>query len=263
MNSLFSAAPTVAAWQVAVTAVVGGAVGIGSGGLAVFLEKREKLEEEELEEKAAYETESAEKLAKAREAGDPEPKILAWKMETYGWTWIERILVPLLAAGLFGLFAFHQGWNTTLWFHLLWVAVLCHIIGFDLKHRLILNVVTYPSVLVALALSQLTPELNFGTALAGAVLLGLFFFLPAIAFRGSIGLGDAKLAVLVGATTGLDFSVPDGIRAIYAAAYGIILGGVVSFLLLITRVAGLRDPIPYGPFICAGAIIVLYAFPLS
>jgi hypothetical protein len=31
--------------------------------------------------------------------------------------------------------------------------------------------------------------------------------------------------------------------------------------LLVTRVRRLKDPIPYGPFLCAGAALILYLGP--
>jgi leader peptidase (prepilin peptidase)/N-methyltransferase len=37
----------------------------------------------------------------------------------------------------------------------------------------------------------------------------------------------------------------------------IIIGAVVSLILLLTKMRGLRDPIPYGPFLIAGAMVTL------
>jgi Flp pilus assembly protein protease CpaA len=247
--ALNASAPSVLWWQVVVTALIGVAVGVASGWLTVRLEAVEKLEQEELDERKEYEAEK----------GDD---ALPWKMESYGWTWIERWLSPLVGALLFGLFAYHQGWNRNLLIDLVWVAVLINISAFDLKHRLILNRVSYPAVVLAFAAVPLTPGLTFQAALIGGVSLGLFFFIFSVISRGGIGMGDAKLAVFVGAITGFDVSTPAGPRALVAAFYGVILGGVVTLLLLITRVKGLKDAIPYGPFICLGAIIVLYqSFP--
>jgi len=236
-------------WQVLVTGAIGAGVGVGSGWLSVVLEGVEKLEQEELDERKEYET------GKSEDA-------LPWKMESYGWTWIERWVSPLAGAALFGLFAYHQGWNRNLLINLVWVSILLHISTFDLKHRLILNWISYPAVILAFAAVAITPGLTYQAALIGAVALGLFFFLFSVVTRGGIGMGDAKLAVFVGAITGFDASTLTGPRALLAAFYGVMLGGVVTVFLLITRIRGLKDAIPYGPFICLGAIIALYqSFP--
>jgi Flp pilus assembly protein protease CpaA len=245
---------------VAGAALAGAAIGLGSGWVATLFERSEKLEEEENEERLQYERDVADLQAKAaaegREPGSAEP----WVGERYGWTWLETGLSPLLGAIGFAAFTAHGPVDHGLLIHLLWVAVFVHIVSFDLKHRLILNRVTYPSIAVALALAQVSPGLSIVRALIGAGGVALFFFLQNLVSRGSIGLGDAKLGALVGAVTGAG---PDAahLGAVYAVIYAIFLGGATALLLLITRLRRLKDPIPYGPFLCAGAAIILYQGP--
>ena len=246
---------------VAIGAAAGGAVlGLGSGWLAVKLERLERLAEEEREERAEYESEVATAAARAREAGEPVPAAEPWVSEKYGWTWMERVLGPALMAGGFGAFVAHGPLDGGLVIHLLWAAVLVHILVFDLKHRLILNKITYPAIFLAIALAQVSPGLTVTRALIGCLGVALFFFVLNIISRGSIGLGDAKLGGLVGAVSGAGVD-PGHLGAIYATIYAILLGGAVALLLLITRVRRLKDPIPYGPFLCAGAAIILYQGP--
>ena len=134
------------------------------------------------------------------------------------------------------------------------------IVGFDLKHRLILNRVTYPAIVVALALSPVSPGLDLWRALGGAVAIGLFFVVQNVVSRGGIGLGDAKLGALVGAICGLGLDLHH-IGAVYAVIYAIFLGGAVALLLLVLRIRSLKDPIPYGPFLCVGAGVILFLGP--
>ncbi len=251
-------------WQVVLAVVVGATIGAGSAWFAVFIEKREKLEAEEDEEHREYDNENAATISRATAEGEDVPEFPAWQGERYGWTWLEKFLVPGLTAGLFGLFTFHQGMvdaanhlNTTLLIRLFWVAVLVHILSFDVKHRLILNVITYPAVPVALALAPFTANLGFMPALAGCVICALFFLVFSLISKGGIGLGDAKLGAVIGAIGGFDLG-QGRFNAIYALTYGVFLGGATAMLLLVTRVRGLKDPIPYGPFLCAGAALILY-----
>jgi prepilin signal peptidase PulO-like enzyme (type II secretory pathway) len=245
---------------VAGAAAAGAVVGLGAGLASTLLERVERLEEEENEERLQYERDIAAAREQAVAAGDPAPAAEEWAGERYGWTWLERLLAPALTALGFGIFAAHEMPGYTLLIHLLWLAVFVHIVVFDLKHRLILNRITYPSLAVALALAQLSPGLTIVRALIGAAGVALFFFLQNLASRGSIGLGDAKLGALVGAVTGAG---PDAahLGAVYAVIYAVFLGGAAALILLITRVRHLKDPIPYGPFLCAGAAIILYQGP--
>jgi Flp pilus assembly protein protease CpaA len=240
--------------------VAGGVVGLGSGWLAVALERREQLEEEEHQERLEYERDLADEHARASTAGETPAEAKAWSGERYGWTWLERWLSPALGAVGFGAFALHEplGWGLVI--HLFWVAVFVQIVNFDLKHRLILNVITYPSILLALVLSEWSPGVTVTSAVIGAGGVAAFFVVQNLVSRGSIGLGDAKLGALVGAVTGAG---PTGahLGAVYAVVAGVFIGGAVAIVLLVTRVRGLKDPIPYGPFLCAGAALILYLGP--
>ncbi|HEV7677370.1 MAG TPA: A24 family peptidase [Candidatus Dormibacteraeota bacterium] len=240
-------------------AAVGGALaGLLSGRAAVWLERAEKLEEEEAEDRQAYEQEVALAVEAAANQTQPAPVAEPWKGERYGLTWLEKYLSPLLGAIGFAAFTAHDLPGAGLAIHLVWVAALVHILAFDLKHRLILNRVTYPAVVVALALSPLSPGLTFPRALFGAVVVWLFFMVQSLAFGGSaIGQGDAKLGALVGATTGLALD-SSHLGALYAVITAVLLGGAAAVVLLVTRIRGLKDPIPYGPFLCAGAALIMF-----
>ena len=242
----------------------GAAVGLGTGWLNVVLERVERLHQEEDEERTEYEVEVAKEADAARERGEPAAEAAPWLPEKYGWTWLEWGLGPVLGALSFGLFA---GRETLTWAALetfLWMAVFVQIVLFDLKHRLILDKITYPAIVVAVVLSAVTPGLSFTRSLIGGVVIGGFFLLFHLISRHGIGLGDAKLGALIGAVTGLGLDSPDHLQAIYAVTGGVFLGGIVALLLLVTRVRSLKDPIPYGPFLCAGAVLVLFqSLPLT
>jgi prepilin signal peptidase PulO-like enzyme (type II secretory pathway) len=224
--------------------VAGAVVGLGTGWLNVVLERVEGLRQEEDEERAEYEAEVAKGADAARERGEQPEAAAPWLPEKYGWTWLEWGLAPVLGALTFGLFA---GRQTLTWAALetfLWMAVFVQIVLFDLKHRLILDKITYPAIVVAV--------------------IGGFFLLFHLISRHGIGLGDAKLGALIGAVTGLGLDSPNHLQAVYAVTGGVFLGGAVALLLLVTRVRSLKDPIPYGPFLCAGAVLVLFqSLPLT
>ena len=244
----------------AVAAPIGAAAGLGVGALCVVLERVEGLEREEREDREAYERDAAARAVAAAEAGEPVPPADAWKPERYGWTWLERVLAPVLCAMGFAAFAAHEPFDRGLVIHLLWLVVLTQVLVFDLKHRLILNRVTYPAIVLALALATFSPGMTLPRAVAGGLVVGVFFLGMNIVSRGGIGLGDAKLGVLVGALCGVSLDL-NHIGAVYAVIYAIFLGGAVALALLVLRLRSMRDPIPYGPFLCIGAAILLFLGP--
>ncbi|MDQ6846232.1 MAG: A24 family peptidase [Candidatus Dormibacteraeota bacterium] len=244
----------------AVAAPVGAVVGLGAGWLSVTLEKVERLQAEDREDRDAYERDVAAATLAAAQAGEAPPRAEPWPEERYGWTWLERVLCPIAGAVGFAAFAAHEPAGKDLVIHLLWVAVFVQIVGFDLKHRLILNRVTYPAIVLAVALSPISPGLDLWRSLGGAVAIGLFFLVQNVVSRGGIGLGDAKLGALVGAICGLGLDLHH-IGAAYAVIYAIFLGGAVALLLLLLRIRSLKDPIPYGPFLCIGGSFILFWGP--
>jgi leader peptidase (prepilin peptidase)/N-methyltransferase len=236
----------------------GAAVGLGAGGLSVLLERWERLREEEDEERVEYEAEVARHADEARARGEAPEAAPPWQPERYGWTWLEWGLAPVLCAFGFSLFAGRPGIGWSTLEDLLWVAVFVHVIVVDIKHRLILDKVTYPAIALALILAAVTPGLSIVRAALGAAVVGGFFVVMHLVSRRGIGLGDAKLGALVGAVTGLGFDSVAHLQALDAVVAAILFGGAVALLLLVTRLRSLKDPIPYGPFLCAGAALVLF-----
>jgi prepilin signal peptidase PulO-like enzyme (type II secretory pathway) len=134
-------------------------------------------------------------------------------------------------------------------------AVLVLVTITDVEHRLILNRVTFPAMVIA----ALTSPIRFGPgwyfAFVGAAIGFIFFKLAVIVGnrtigRGAMSEGDVTLAAYVGLITGFP-------GMIVALVIAILAGGLISFLLLLTRVVNLRSGIPYGPFIAIGGFVTM------
>ncbi len=166
-----------------------------------------------------------------------------------------QVAGPVVAsAALFGLFAWRFGPQPVLLIKSLWVAVLVQVIFFDAEHRLILDRVVAPAAALALVLSPVTPGLGLLPALIGGLGAGLAFL--ALALLGAwlfkaeaMGLGDVKLAALLGLLLGRE--------TVTAVSIGVILAGGVALTLVLLRRRGMRDSIPYGPFLATGALAAL------
>jgi leader peptidase (prepilin peptidase)/N-methyltransferase len=180
---------------------------------------------------------------------------------------LDRLLMPALGAIFFFLFALQLGVQPLLFIDSVYVALLVQVLAFDLKTRYILDLVMFPSWVIAFALAFVTPWTpaltwpwpDWRTApvaalIAGGVFFLLFFGGQAIFGAEAFGFGDVKLAVLIGMATGLS-----NLRVVHALLYGVFLGGFVAIILLITRIRNMREAVPYGPFLVLGTLITLYA----
>jgi leader peptidase (prepilin peptidase)/N-methyltransferase len=112
------------------------------------------------------------------------------------------------------------------------------------------NVVTYPAIIGAFIIGMTMTGADRLDVVLGGLVFGGLLFVPSILSGGAMGMGDVKLALFVGFALGLSFVIP----AMILMALG---GGAAAIFLLVTRVRGRRDPIPYAPFIAAGAFIVM------
>ncbi len=149
----------------------------------------------------------------------------------------------------------------------------------DLLQRRILDVITYPCLLLALVLRLALvgvggPEAGLLSGVLGGLLGGLLFVLAA--WRGKMGWGDAKLMAAVGAI----FGYPDVVALLVFVSLAGALQAVVSLLwqgaawqtlrgaarrwavrarLLVAEEAPfLQRKIPYGVAIAAGSVWALF-----
>ncbi len=177
-------------------------------------------------------------------------------------------LVELLTGALFFLAFWYFGLTAQFGITAFWCCVFLVIIFIDWEHKLILNKVTYPMAVVALVIlafdslsrGSLTPgNLSFlpldkpgilSGVIGGAVGLGFFLLIFLINPRG-MGLGDVKLAGLIGLVTGWPL-------VIVALLIGILIGGLAAIVLLSLKLKGRKDVIPYGSFLAIGPIITLF-----
>jgi prepilin signal peptidase PulO-like enzyme (type II secretory pathway) len=123
--------------------------------------------------------------------------------------------------------------------------------GTDLLRYRVPNVITYPGILLALAAAALMPNAGLASALGAAAVGGGAFLVMAILTRGGIGLGDVKLAALIGAGLGL----PAAYQALFL---GVLAGGLVMAVLLAAGLVSRRQALPYAPFLALAAVAVIY-----
>ena len=135
----------------------------------------------------------------------------------------------------------------------------------DLDVRRLPDRIVLPAYGVGVALLGAVDALRgdagaFGTAAIGAGAGVLFFYTPYRAKPGGMGLGDVKLAGVLGLFLG-QLGVAQLVVGLFG---GFVLGGVFGVVLLLTRRAGRRSAIPFGPWMLAGAWLgVLVGQPIA
>jgi leader peptidase (prepilin peptidase) / N-methyltransferase len=94
-------------------------------------------------------------------------------------------------------------------------------------------------------------------ALLGGLALAGFYLLLMVISPSGMSLGDVKLAASLGTLLAWF-----GWRLLLAGGFaGFLLGGVFAGALLVSRRADRKQPIPFGPFMIAGAILAVVAWP--
>ncbi|TFV66049.1 UNVERIFIED_ORG: prepilin peptidase [Bacillus sp. AZ43] len=177
-----------------------------------------------------------------------------WTGPSEGRAAIRRPVVEVGTAVLFGLTAgrFVASWELPAFLVLAAVGVLLAVI--DLQHRLLPNRVVLPALGVGAGLLALAaavegswrPLLSAGV---GAVALFAVFLVLALISPRSLGMGDVKLAALLGLYLGW---LGAGVVVVGAAA-GFVVQAVLALGLLATRRVGLKGELPFGPAMLIGA----------
>ena len=121
----------------------------------------------------------------------------------------------------------------------------------DLEHRLILNRVVYPAIALAFLALILIPNSGIISAVIGGVTGAGILLLLALLFPSGMGMGDVKLAALIGLLVGFP-------QVFIALLICFVLGGVVASGLLLARLKGRKDPIPFAPFLIIGLITTVF-----
>ncbi|HEX5852272.1 MAG TPA: prepilin peptidase [Solirubrobacteraceae bacterium] len=122
----------------------------------------------------------------------------------------------------------------------------------DLEHRIIPNRITALGALLALGIGlALDPSGEPERLLAGAG-AGGFLLLAALAYPGGMGMGDVKLAGMMGLFLG---------AAVAPAILIALITGVLLGMVVIARKGareGRKTAVPFGPFLALGALSAIF-----
>ena len=120
----------------------------------------------------------------------------------------------------------------------------------DLETRRLPNRIVVPAAALVLVAHLATEPGHWATWLAATFGTAAGFFALYLVYPAGLGLGDVKLALLLGATLG---------SAILPALLLGTLAGAVPAIVALARhgAAARKHALPYGPFLAFGAIVTL------
>ena len=164
----------------------------------------------------------------------------------------------VVVGGMFAGAACLVGLRWSLPAYLWFVAVTALLGAIDVRRRLIPNRILLPGTGVGMALLAAAAGMQGRMGdLPEALLAGLGYFcvllVPALLTGGAIGMGDVKLAFLLGLFAGYG----NWEAAVAAGIGAFILAGAGAVLLILFRLLTRHDAIPFGPFMVTAAWIAI------
>ncbi len=158
----------------------------------------------------------------------------------------------------------------------IFVSLIVPLVFIDLRHKLLPNRITYPGFIILLILRAVAPDPatlanarrmfgiegapDWGVALIssamGAIVGGGSLWLVREAYLRlrkveGMGLGDAKMMMMVGAFLGWQLTL-------LTIFIGSLLGSIIGILLIATRGGNMKMEIPFGVFLGPAGIIALF-----
>jgi leader peptidase (prepilin peptidase)/N-methyltransferase len=169
-------------------------------------------------------------------------------------------LIEIATAALFALSAwkFELSVEAFVYAAFFWVLVVLTVI--DIDHKLLPNRVVYPAFILGWAGLTIAALVDgepgrLAEAAVGALIFGGFFFVVAFIVPAGMGMGDVKLALVLGTFLG------------YIEAPGVVLVGMfLSFLaggligiIILARGGSRKTQVPFGPYLALGSTVAVFA----
>jgi leader peptidase (prepilin peptidase)/N-methyltransferase len=164
-------------------------------------------------------------------------------------------LVELSTAALCALVIVAKGTDWDAWLGIAMVLTLVPVAFIDFEHRIIPNRILAPAAVVAVAIVAVgNPDRLPEHLMAGAA-AGGFLLLAVLAYPRGMGMGDVKLAAVLGLFLG---------KSVGPAMLAALLSGTLVGAVIIARMgaqAGRKTAVPFGPFLALGALVGLFVGP--
>jgi leader peptidase (prepilin peptidase)/N-methyltransferase len=163
-------------------------------------------------------------------------------------------VVEALTAAAFAGAALTRGVDDDLALWLPFAAVLIAVAGIDLDHRIIPNRIVLPAAVWGLAATILFRPDNIDDSLIAGGIAFTALLLAALAYPAGMGMGDVKLAGVMGIYLG------SGVAPAMLVAF--LAGSVVGVAIIAREGRDARKKgVPFGPFLALGGLVGIFAGP--
>ena len=162
-------------------------------------------------------------------------------------------IVEAVTAALLVAVVLDKGADSDALLGIAFVILLVPVTLIDLDHRIIPNTLMLVGTVVSVALVLLTDPGALTEHLIAAAAAGGFLLIAALAYPAGMGMGDVKLAAVMGLFLGRNVA-----PAMFVA---LITGSVVGALIIAKKGAkeGRKTAIPFGPYLAFGGLVGLFA----
>jgi leader peptidase (prepilin peptidase)/N-methyltransferase len=176
---------------------------------------------------------------------------------------IRYPLVELLTAVLFVLLYRKLGFTFELFVALVFTSLLLAISFIDLDFQIIPDVLSVGGIIVGFLLAIIRPLFRnidpkfgvldslYGIALGGGLLFAIAWLYQFFTKREGMGGGDIKLLGMIGAFCGWK-------GVVFSLISGSVLGTIIGIPIMLSKGAGTKYAIPFGPFLSLAALIYVF-----
>ena len=146
-----------------------------------------------------------------------------------------------------------KGADSDVWLGLAFALLLVPVTLIDLDHRIIPNKLMLLGAVVSVSLVLLTDPDSITEHVIAAAGAGGFLLVAALAYPAGMGMGDVKLAAVMGLFLGRNVGP--------AMLVALVAGSVVGALIIARKGAqeGRKTAIPFGPYLAFGGLVGLFA----
>jgi leader peptidase (prepilin peptidase)/N-methyltransferase len=160
-------------------------------------------------------------------------------------------VVELLTAATFAAVVGIRGFDDDLLLELPFVAALIALAFIDFDHRILPNAIVYPLTVYGIVAAAVVDTSDLPEHLIAGAGAFLFLLLAVLAYPSGMGMGDVKLALLLGAMLG---------RTVGVALMVGMFAALVPSIVLMARYgsAARKMALPFAPFLALGGVVALF-----
>jgi leader peptidase (prepilin peptidase)/N-methyltransferase len=162
-----------------------------------------------------------------------------------------KLIVPFICCVCFELLFLRFGYTIKLAKSIIMTVILIIISIIDIKHRIIPDFMIVVTLAIGIVFSLISKN-SFTDMILGMICGGGILFLLAL-IPNSMGGGDVKLMFAIGSFLGLN-------RTLWALMLAFIMSSIISIGLILFRIKGTKDYIPFSPFLSLGSFISVLLF---